>query len=93
MNLAVGQLVDRGTLGQRLLEAAAEILRLEWGAIYLSEGPGGPLELAAWHGPEPDERTLPTDNPLVERLRGRARRSGPLTRWRSRPPPTRRPTP
>jgi transcriptional regulator with GAF, ATPase, and Fis domain len=69
MNLAVGQLVDRGTLGQRLLEAAAEILRLEWGAIYLSEGSGKPLELAAWHGPEPDERTLAADNPLVERLR------------------------
>jgi transcriptional regulator with GAF, ATPase, and Fis domain len=69
MNLAVGQLVDRGALGHRLLEAAAEILRLEWGAIYLSEGPGGPLQLAAWHGPEPDERTLPVDNPLVERLR------------------------
>ena len=70
MNLAVGKLVDRGTLGQRLLEAAAEILRLEWGAIYLSEAPRGPLRLAAWHGPEPDERTLSPDNPLVERLRG-----------------------
>ncbi len=69
MNLAVGQLVDRGTLGHRLLEAAAEILLLEWGAIYLSEVPGGPLKLAAWHGPEPDERVLPPDNPLVERLR------------------------
>lgn len=69
MNLAVGQLVDRGTLGQRLLAAAAEILRLEWGAIYLADDPGGPLRLAAWHGPEPDERSLSTDNPLVERLR------------------------
>jgi DNA-binding NtrC family response regulator len=69
MNLAVGQLVDRGTLGHRLLEAAAEILGLEWGAIYLSEGPGGALKLAAWHGPEPEERTLTADNPLVERLR------------------------
>jgi transcriptional regulator with GAF, ATPase, and Fis domain len=70
MNLAVGKLVDRGTLGQRLLEAAAEILRLEWGVIYLSDAPGGPLKLAAWYGPEPDERVLPADNPLVERLRG-----------------------
>ena len=70
MNLAVGKLVDRGTLGQRLLAAAAEILRLEWGAIYLvGEDPRGPLKLAAWYGPEPDERTLSTDNPLVERLR------------------------
>jgi len=69
MNLAVGQLVDRGTLGHRLLEAAAEILRLEWGAIYLAEGAAQPFQLAAWHGPEPDERTLPRDNPLIERLK------------------------
>jgi transcriptional regulator with GAF, ATPase, and Fis domain len=69
MNLAVGKLVDRGTLGQRLLEAAAEILRLEWGAIYLADAPGGSLKLASWYGPEPDERTLSTENPLVERLR------------------------
>ena len=69
MNLAVGRLVDRSTLGQRLLEAAAEILRVEWGAIYLAEAPNRPLRLAAWHGPEPEERSLSTDNPLVERLR------------------------
>ena len=69
MNLAVGQLVDRVTLGQRLLDAATEILRLEWGAIYLVDEARGPLRLAAWHGPEPDERTLTVDNPLVERLR------------------------
>ncbi len=69
MNLAVGKLVDRGTLGQRLLEAAAEILRLEWGAIYLVDAARGPLKLAAWYGPEPDERVLSADNPLVERLR------------------------
>ena len=68
MNLAVGRLVDRGTLGRRLLEAAAETLRLEWGAIYLADEPDGPLGLAAWHGPEPDERSLPRANPLVERL-------------------------
>ena len=35
MNLAVGSLIDRLTLGRRLLEAAAEVLRLEWGALYL----------------------------------------------------------
>ncbi len=69
MNLAVGRLVDRETLGLRLLEAAAEILRLEWGAIYLLDDPKGPLRLAAWHGPEPDEATLAIDNPLVERLK------------------------
>ena len=69
MNLAVGKLVDRGTLGQRLLEAAAEILRLEWGAIYLSDAPGGPLRLAAWYGPEPDDQVLSIDNPLVKQLK------------------------
>ncbi len=69
MNLAVGQLVDRSTLGHRLLEAAAEILRLEWGAIYLADDPRGPLRLTAWHGPEPDQRALSPDNPLAARLR------------------------
>ena len=68
MNLAVGRLVDRGTLGRRLLEAAAETLRLEWGAIYLTDIPRGPFQLAAWHGPEPDEQTLSLGNPLVDRL-------------------------
>src|SRR5262249_45131830 len=44
--------------------------RVEWGAIYLAEAPSRTLRLAAWHGPEPEERSLSTDNPLVERLRG-----------------------
>ncbi|MDR3635686.1 MAG: sigma 54-interacting transcriptional regulator [Isosphaeraceae bacterium] len=68
MRLAVGSLVDRSTLGRRLLEAAADVLRLEWGAIYLAESPGGPWTLAACQGPAPDERTLGIDNPLVQRL-------------------------
>ncbi|MFO0950976.1 MAG: sigma 54-interacting transcriptional regulator [Isosphaeraceae bacterium] len=69
MRLAVGSLVDRETLGRRLLEAAAEVLRLEWGAIYLRESPGEPYRLTACHGPAPDERVLAPENPLVERLR------------------------
>jgi transcriptional regulator with GAF, ATPase, and Fis domain len=71
MRLAVGALVDRETLVRRLLEAAADVLRLEWGAIYLADAPGttGALRLAASHGPAPDERTIANDNPLVERLR------------------------
>ena len=36
MNLAVGRLVDRGTLGRRLLEATADTLRLEWAARSLA---------------------------------------------------------
>jgi transcriptional regulator with GAF, ATPase, and Fis domain len=69
MNLAVGSLVDRATLGRRLLDAAAEVLRLEWGALYLSEAPGRSLQLVAALGPAPDERGLSPDNPLVARLR------------------------
>jgi transcriptional regulator with GAF, ATPase, and Fis domain len=69
MRLAVGSLVDRATLGRRLLEAAADVLRVEWGALYLREAPQGPLRLAVCHGPEPDEQSLGADNPLVERLR------------------------
>ena len=69
MSQAVESLVDRGVLGRRLLEAAAEVLRLEWGAIYLVGPDGGPLRLASCLGPEPDERSLSEANPLVNRLR------------------------
>ena len=58
MRLAVGSLIDRVTLGRRLLEAAAEVLRLEWGALYLGDAPGRSLQLVASHGPTPDERSL-----------------------------------
>jgi len=69
MRLAVGSLVDRGTLGRRLLEGTAEILRLEWGALYLADAQTGAYELAACHGPTPDDQVLESDNPLVARLR------------------------
>jgi transcriptional regulator with GAF, ATPase, and Fis domain len=69
MSHAVGSLVDRATLGRRLLDAADEILRLEWSAIYLGETTGGPFALVACQGPEPDECVLAEENPLVERLR------------------------
>ena len=68
MSLAVDSLVDRETLAKRLLEAAAEVLRLEWGAIYVSTTRGGPMELAACLGPAPDERLLAAENPLIARL-------------------------
>ena len=35
MRVAVGSLVDRVTLGNRLLEGAVEVLRVEWGALCL----------------------------------------------------------
>jgi transcriptional regulator with GAF, ATPase, and Fis domain/uncharacterized membrane protein YhaH (DUF805 family) len=68
MRLAIESLVDRKTLSRRLLEAASEILRLEWGALYLLDGPGQGFRLAASHGPTPDEKSLAADNPLVARL-------------------------
>ncbi len=70
MRLAVGSLIDRGTLGRRLLEAAAEVMRLEWGALYLGDAQGRTLQLSACYGPAPDERILSIDNPLAVQLRG-----------------------
>lgn len=72
MSQVVGSMVDRATLGRRLLEAAADVLRVEWGAIYvLDPATDGAMVLAACHGPEPDDRTLAASNPLVARLRTR----------------------
>ncbi len=68
MNLAVGSLVDRATLGRRLLEAASEVLHIDWGAIYLADPEGPDYELVACLGPSPDEPRLGSENPLVERL-------------------------
>ena len=69
MNMAVGRLVDRPALGRRLLDATTEVLRVEWGSIYLANDARGAFHLAAWHGPEPDEKALNPDNPLLDRLR------------------------
>ena len=69
MSQAVGSLVDRGTLGRRLLDAAGDVLRAEWGALYLGEPGSASMELVACSGPEPDERVLNSGNPLVRRLR------------------------
>ena len=68
MGQAVGNLVDRETLGRRLLEAASEVMRLEWGAIYLDGGGKAGLGLTACHGPEPDEKVIQVTNPLISRL-------------------------
>ncbi len=86
MRLAVGSLIDRTTLGRRLLEAAGEVLRLEWGALYLLDSSGHGFRLTASHGPTPDQKSLSADNPLVARLGGR-RRCG--SRMRRRPTPGR----
>ncbi|MEW4568174.1 sigma 54-interacting transcriptional regulator [Tautonia sp. JC769] len=71
MSQAVDRLVDRGTLGRRLLEAAAEVLGLDWGTIYLRTAPDHPLSVVASLGPEPDQATLPDDSPILRRLRSR----------------------
>ncbi|WP_235905356.1 sigma 54-interacting transcriptional regulator [Tautonia marina] len=71
MSQAVDRLVDRGTLGRRLLEAAAEVLGLDWGTIYLRTSPDRPLSVVASLGPEPDQTTLPDDSPILRRLRSR----------------------
>jgi hypothetical protein len=90
MSQAVSSLVDRPTLGRRLLEAATEVLRLEWGAIYLCEETGGRLALAACHGPVPEERSWAATIPWWRGC-ARRRRCGSRTRWR-RPGRTRPPT-
>ena len=93
MSQVVGSMVDRQTLGSRLLEAAADVLRVEWGAIYLVDhDPSGALELAACHGPEPDERFLPEEHALIVQAETDRRwRCGYRTGWGWRP--TRRRTP
>jgi DNA-binding NtrC family response regulator len=70
MSEAVGSLVDRPTLGRKMLAAACEVLRVDWGAIYLRDAAGGAgvLELAACHGPRPDELTIAADDPLLARV-------------------------
>ena len=68
MRVAVGSLVDRITLGKRLLEGAVEVLRVEWGALYLCEPSEKAFHLVVCNGPTPDQQTLAMDNPLVVRL-------------------------
>ena len=93
MRLAVGSLVDRTTLGRRLLEAAAEVLRLEWGAIYLGEAPARPFQLAACHGPSPTSRSLATRQPAGRPAPADPGGPAPARDGARRRRPTRPPTP
>ena len=68
MRVAVGSLVDRVTLGNRLLEGAVEVLRVEWGALYILEPAEHVFQLVVCHGPPPDQQSLDLDDPLVIRL-------------------------
>ena len=56
MRLAVGSLVDRVTLGRRLLEGAVEVLRVEWGAVYLRE-PAENAHFTSLHATGPGPRS------------------------------------
>ena len=92
MRLAVGSLIDRATLGRRLLEAASEVLRLEWGALTWEMRRGGRCSWSPATAPRPTSGR----SPRIIRWRsgcGRRMRSGSRTRWRSMarrtPPPTR----
>lgn len=71
MSQAVGSLLDRETLSRRFLEATGEVLRVEWATVWLRdrEEEGNGFLLAAALGPEPDERRLEGDNPLILRFR------------------------
>ena len=55
MRLAVGSLVDRITLGRRLLEGAVEVLRVEWGCSTCSSRRKG-VPPGGLPRPEPDEQ-------------------------------------
>lgn len=68
MSLAVDRLLDRSTLGKRLLDAATEVLPVEWGAIYFAAQPGDAMTLGMFVGPSPEQRTLDAANPLLDRL-------------------------
>ena len=72
IEVAFESLLDRATLSNRLLEATGEVIRADWGAIYLTDQPDGSLALQAFTGPQPDARTIAFDSPLIEYLKGNA---------------------
>ena len=52
MRVAVGSLVDRITLGDGCSKGRSEVLRVEWGALYLCEPSEKAFHLVACHGPD-----------------------------------------
>jgi transcriptional regulator with GAF, ATPase, and Fis domain len=68
MSVAVGNLVDRGTLSRRLLEAAAEVLRVEWGSVYLGSAEREGFRLVESWGPPADCFQIAYNDPLVQTL-------------------------
>lgn len=71
IEVAFESLMDRSALSRRLLQATGEVIRSDWGSIYLSEQADGVMRLQASFGPEPDTREIDRDSPLVTYLRDR----------------------
>jgi transcriptional regulator with GAF, ATPase, and Fis domain len=71
MGQAIEQLVDRPRLARQLLQASAELLGTNRGAIYLREGVPPLYRLVGSLGPEPPLVELSPGCPLVEALQAR----------------------
>ncbi|MFN4259315.1 MAG: sigma 54-interacting transcriptional regulator [Gemmataceae bacterium] len=68
LSRAIAQLVDPPTLARRLLHAAAELLGVTRGAVYLPEGDPPIYQLAGALGPAPPLAELAAGCPLVDAL-------------------------
>jgi transcriptional regulator with GAF, ATPase, and Fis domain len=71
MGQAIEQLVDRPRLARQMLQASAEVLGTNRGAIYLREGVPPLYRLVGALGPEPPLVELSPGCPLVEALQAR----------------------
>ncbi|MBI1313245.1 AAA domain-containing protein [bacterium] len=81
VNLALGRLEDRHTLGQRMLTSCCEVLGAENAALYSRASSDGAFQLVAFNGEEllPDQFTMPVE--LAEKLSGTSpiqKSGGPL---------------
>ncbi|HEY1378874.1 MAG TPA: sigma 54-interacting transcriptional regulator [Gemmataceae bacterium] len=65
---AVEQLVEPPTLARRLLRAAADLLGVATGAVYLRDGDPPTFRVAGGVGPIPPAAELPADSSLVTAL-------------------------
>jgi transcriptional regulator with GAF, ATPase, and Fis domain len=54
------------------LQATGEVIRADWGAIYLTDHPNGSVALQASTGPEPDLKLIASDSPLISYLKTNA---------------------
>jgi transcriptional regulator with GAF, ATPase, and Fis domain len=66
---AFENLLDRETLSQRLLRSTTEVIRADWGSVYLQDGPHEEIRLQASEGPQPEIKTLPVENALSKYLK------------------------